>query len=510
MKRKILTLLLAGVLVFSNSALAFAEEPTDSSTETSTTDTTTTSDPGQDTNDTSNTDTQTPVTTTTTDDTVVPEASTTNVEPRAGANVTAADAVAAIGNPNILIIDVRGTSKYALGHLEGSLSLPVFNAASNSVTTEDALAKQEAFTTYVRDHKDELSGKTIYLLCNAGATGANKAAELLKAQGLDANVHIIIGGAKNTEIQKEFIIEYNFVQGATAVNAIGAADKLILDVRSASTYAAGHLKGSLSLPVFAEGNKIDEASAGSLWVAFSNYVKANPSTFAGKDIYILCNSGNSGARRATELLLEQLIPMEKIFTIEGGAKGTDDKSVPNALTYVSANAALNAVGNSSYLILDVRSASTYAAGHLKGSLSLPVFAEGNKIEGPEAESLWTAFTAYVKANPSTFAGKTIYVLCNSGSRGAVKATELLAAAGYKAFTIEGGAKNESIKAAFVTTEQEQQTNQNNGTTATDKKPAAAKTTSKSPKTGDTSSASLYLLLFAASGAALVMRKRIAR
>ena len=50
-----------------------------------------------------------------------------------------------------------------------------------------------------------------------------------------------------------------------------------------------------------------------------------------------------------------------------------------------------------------------------------------------------------------FEGKTIYVLCNSGARGAAKATQLLKEAGItNVFTIENGAKSEVIQKHFVT------------------------------------------------------------
>ena len=189
----------------------------------------------------------------------------------------------------------------------------------------------------------------------------------------------------------------------------------------------------------------------------------------------------------------------------------DIQTYGNTNDTVTGKEAVDAINNETVLIIDVRTSGSYVTGHLKGSLSLPVFAEGNVIEGAEAEALWASFTAYVKSNPSTFGNKTIYVLCNSGSRGAVKATELLHNEGYtNVFTIEGGAKNESIQAKFITTEQEQQANQNTGTT-TDKKSSVTVATKNSvPETGDTSQTFMYLLLLAASSVILVFRKRVAR
>ena len=84
---------------------------------------------------------------------------------------------------------------------------------------------------------------------------------------------------------------------------------------------------------------------------------------------------------------------------------------------------------------------------LKGSLSLPLFDKDNKLP----DDLAKAFTEYVTAHKADFEGKTIYVLCNSGARGAAKATQLLKEAGItNVFTIENGAKSEVIQKHFVT------------------------------------------------------------
>ena len=500
MKKKLLMLLLAGVLVSSNSMLVLAEESTVSPTEEGTdADTTNNTDINTD----INTDTNTPGQDSIND--VIPN----DIQTYGNTNdtVTGKEAVDAINNETVLIIDVRTSGSYVTGHLKGSLSLPVF-AAGNVIEGAEAEALWTAFSSYVQSNPGTFTGKDIYVLCNSGSRGAQKAKELLNNLGY-TNVFTIVGGAKDETIQAAFITEYNFVDGVTAANEIGAADKLFLDVRGNSVYATGHLKGSLSLPVFnSVSNSVDDAEALANQTAFTNYVKTNPTTFAGKDIYILCNSGSRGAQKATQLLVDQGISQKNIFTIKGGAKDTNIKA---KLTYVSADAAINAIGNKDILLLDVRAASVYAAGHLKGSLSLPVFAEGNVIEGAEAEALWASFTAYVKSNPSTFGNKAIYVLCNSGSRGAVKATELLHNEGYtNVFTIEGGAKNESIQAKFITTEQEQQANQNTGTTTDKKSYVTVATKNSVPETGDTSQTFMYLLLLAASSVILVFRKRVAR
>ena len=54
-------------------------------------------------------------------------------------------------------------------------------------------------------------------------------------------------------------------------------------------------------------------------MAFKQYVEENKDLLATKTIYILCNSGESGARNATILLNEAGL-VDNVFTIDGGAK----------------------------------------------------------------------------------------------------------------------------------------------------------------------------------------------
>ena len=64
---------------------------------------------------------------------------------------------------------------------------------------------------------------------------------------------------------------------------------------------------------------------------------------------------------------------------------------------------------------------------------------------------WQAFTKFVTDNKD-LAGKKIYILCNSGKRGAQAATRLLRSAGYEAaniYTITDGATDASIKAVLT-------------------------------------------------------------
>lgn len=100
-----------------------------------------------------------------------------------------------------------------------------------------------------------------------------------------------------------------------------------------------------------------------------------------------------------------------------------------------------------HTIIDVRSSKAQTkTGTLKGSISQSLFDDNNKLDTAEAEALEKAF---IKEIPSKITeDKPIYIICNSGARGAQKATLLLSKLGYntsikedgKVYTIENGAK----------------------------------------------------------------------
>ena len=363
--------------------------------------------------------------------------------------VSGTDAIAAAKDGSAYIIDVRSSNAQTkTGTLKGSISQSLFDA-DNKLDTAEAEALEKAFKEEIPSKITE--DKPIYIICNSGARGAQKATKLLGELGYnistkeDGKVYTITNGAKGLELLYAMSgTDGNAVDGKTAVAAVGKDDVVILDVRATGNYGSGHLKGSISTPVF-NANGVAKTTDDQLSKDFTKYVTDNKATLDKKELYLLCNSGASGARAATALLKSAGYDLAKVHTITGGAKDADVKA---AAIYVSDTHVINKMADTkNYLILDVRSTASYTKGHLKGSLSLPLFDKDNKLP----DDLAKAFTEYVAAHKADFEGKTIYVLCNSGARGAAKATQLLKEAGItNVFTIENGAKSEVIQKHFVT------------------------------------------------------------
>ena len=423
--------------------------------------------------------------------------------------VSGNDAITAAKEGTAYVIDVRSTKAQAkTGTLKGSISQSLFDT-DNKLDTAEAEALEKAFKEEIPSKITE--DKPIYIICNSGARGAQKATKLLGELGYntstkeDGKVYTITNGAKGLELLYAMSgTDGNAVDGKTAVAAVGKDDVAILDVRATGNYGAGHLKGSISTPVF-NADGVAKTTDDQLSKDFTKYVTDNKATLEKKDLYLLCNSGASGARAATALLKAAGYDLAKVHTITGGAKNEDVKA---ASIYVSDTHVINKMSDTkNYLILDVRSTESYTKGHLKGSLSLPLFNKDNKLP----DDLAKAFTEYVAAHKADFEGKTIYVLCNSGARGAAKATQLLKEAGItNVFTIENGAKSEVIQKHFVTDPvadpdtkkdnngKDNNKNQNNGKT----------TTAATTKTGDTAPiAALAVAMLAALGAIIAFGKK---
>ena len=429
--------------------------------------------------------------------------------------VSGTDAIAAAKDGSAYIIDVRSSkAQTKTGTLKGSISQSLFDD-NNKLDTAEAEVLEKAFMEEIPQKipQKTTEDKPIYIICNSGARGAQKATLLLGKLGYntsakeDGKVYTIENGAKGLELLYAMSgTDGNAVDGKTAVAAVGKDDVVILDVRATGNYGSGHLKGSMSTPVF-NANGVAKTTDDQLSKDFTKYVTDNKATLEKKELYLLCNSGASGARAATALLKSAGYDLAKVHTITGGAKDADVKA---AAIYVSDTHVINKMADTkNYLILDVRSTASYTKGHLKGSLSLPLFDKDNKLP----DDLAKAFTEYVTAHKADFEGKTIYVLCNSGARGAAKATQLLKEAGItniKVFTIENGAKSEVIQKHFVTDPvadpdtkkdnngKDNNKNQNNGKT----------TTAATTKTGDTAPiAALAVAMLAALGAIIAFGKK---
>ena len=103
-----------------------------------------------------------------------------------------------------------------------------------------------------------------------------------------------------------------------------------------------------------------------------------------------------------------------------------------------------------YILLDVRAAEDYAAGHIKGAFSAPVTHSENSDDPVSTANLQAALKA-ATGDAGPVPGLTYVVLCYKGGAFAKKATELLRGLGFgeddNLLTLDGGYQTWSASGA---------------------------------------------------------------
>ena len=223
--------------------------------------------------------------------------------------VSADDAVKAAAGTDVHVLDVREWGEYAKGRLANSYWSPVFPLEDTSLEEslkEFALAKLN-------------DGKNIYIVCNSGKRGAEKATAVLKDAGFDASkIYTVEGGAKALSSKKEFntsrideTIDWKYIDGKEFLALSGAQ---VVDVRDADTYKKGHLAGSSNVPL----KEFEDSAAQS---AMYEFAKANLDPT--KPVYFLCYSGNKCAKTGISVLKDAGFDADNLFIIKDGAKDAD-------------------------------------------------------------------------------------------------------------------------------------------------------------------------------------------
>ena len=137
-------------------------------------------------------------------------------------------------------------------------------------------------------------------------------------------------------------------------------------------------------------------------------------------------------------LFAVLMAMAMVVSMAACAAPAETEAAPSAdveMKYMTADETEAVLGNTDYVIVDVRKAADYAEGHIPGSVSVDMDAA---VNGDTA-----AGEAAMKA---AFDGKdsTLILVCYSGKKYAQASTNALSAIGYdmsKVFTLQDGFNN---------------------------------------------------------------------
>ncbi len=271
------------------------------------------------------------------------------------------------------VVDLRNRVAFAEGHVPGTLN---FEADGQLATYLAWLLPW---------------GRPVTLLAESAAQLADAQRELTRV-GIDRPAAAATGtpGAWLRAGERP----HSFPRATFAeLAAHGTRDVVVLDVRRDTERAGGHVRGSLHIPLHRLRERLGEIPGGTVWVHCAGGMRAAVAASlldaAGRAV-VAVDDGFPAARAAG-------LPMARLTAVEAQAR-TDADAV----------------------LLDVREAGEWAAGHVPGAVHAPL--SGLAAGAPL---------------PPAAADRPLVVVCRSGRRSR-EAVALLAARGLDAVDVVGG------------------------------------------------------------------------
>jgi len=180
---------------------------------------------------------------------------------------------------------------------------------------------------------------------------------------------------------------------------------LVIDVRGADEYAAGHVKHAINIPLGELESRLDEINA-----------------YKDKNVVLYCNTGNRSGK-ALDLL------KQKGFSMLMNAPGVKQYDYElYKVGSINAEGFLKIANEPNVLIIDARQKQDYDAGHMKGAINIPY---GEPLEN---------YKDVLDANKD----KKIITHCYSGNRSA-KLAKSLNERGYNVTNLLDGTKEYSYE-----------------------------------------------------------------
>lgn len=251
------------------------------------------------------------------------------------------------------------------------------------------------------------------------------------------------GDAAAVEVKE---VEMSYMSTADLKDNIANSEYLVLDVRKAADFEAGHIPGAVNADMDAAKDGDNESGIANMKAALGDPAKVD------QKVVLVCYSGKRYAQAGTNVLAALGANMDNVYTLEGGMKAWDEV-FPGA--QVASNADVKdvemaqlapadleaALADGTYLVVDVRKAADFAEGHIAGSISADMDAakEGDAQAGVET----MAAAMLAQCGDISGADQKIVLACYSGKRYAQCATNSLAVLGANmdnVYTLEGGMK----------------------------------------------------------------------
>ncbi|MDK2868380.1 MAG: hypothetical protein PWP51_1823 [Clostridiales bacterium] len=348
------------------------------------------------------------------------------------------------GDDSIYILSVRKADDYAAGHIAGAANIPFGKAMAADF---DTLPMDKTIVVYC--YTGQTAGQTTAALrllgydavsLNGGMGNAANAPSGWANKGYPVVSEVTTGIEKLYAEMPDHI--YKIAQ-ADFIDMVKAGDDMtIVDIRSAADYEAGHVKGAVNMPwggtaIATEMAKIPNdkpvfvycytgQTAGQAVVAF------NLAGFDARSVNLGWNLGISKVEGVDEVVVTDATTLtDEVTTIATpvqaailsyyeGLAAVADTTYKNYKISEDNLKALVDAGDDSIVILSVRGADDYAAGHIEGAINIPF----GKAMIPE-------FEAQLPKD------KTIVVYCYTGQT-AGQATAALRFLGYDAVSLNGG------------------------------------------------------------------------
>ena len=185
--------------------------------------------------------------------------------------VSAEDTAKADG---VHVLDVREWDNYVTGRVKNSEWCPIFPLEDDSLV--------DAMTDYAKENLND--GKDIYIICNSGKRGAEKATGVLRDAGIEStSIYTVEGGAKAladvsgalTTNRTEENIDWQYVSGKDAVAAVESGKMIASDFQNAE----GQITGALETAVKCVNNEDYEKE---LWIPFEMITPDNYKDYQSK------------------------------------------------------------------------------------------------------------------------------------------------------------------------------------------------------------------------------------
>ena len=359
-------------------------------------------------------------------------------------NLSAEQVKQAIADDEIYLVDLRSENDYLKSHIAGATRNIPFGKGMEKVLAKLPTDKPIVFQCY----SGQTASQTVAIARMMGFEAYNLSGGMGAKDGsgwLGAGYAVVKYTTQqflNEKVDRYFANlpeNKNQVSAADFLNAVAEGeDAVVLDIRSAEDYAAGHVKGAINVPY---GVDVAEAlekipNDRTVYVYCYSGQTASQTVFllhlAGKQAINVSggfDKGISGEEAAKELMTTEAAAFgEETYAVDADIQTAVEnyyKAVAAEKDYAKNNISpkqlkeLMDAGSEDICIVDLRSAEDYAAGHIEGAINLP----------------------YGKGMEENFdilpTDKTLILQCYSGQT-ASQTTAALRVKGYRAYNLSGG------------------------------------------------------------------------